>query len=124
MGACQRAQRVVGFAHGQPVGGAAGALYHPRGMIMFNSVAAGKDPETNRTARALFTDLVKVAAENDWAPYRVHPIWQKQAVEVYRYNDHILHRLHETLKDAIDPAGILSPGRYDIWPKRLRGDRA
>ena len=26
-----------------------------------------------------------------------------------------------TLKDAIDPNGILSAGRYDIWPKHLRG---
>ena len=35
-----------------------------------------------------------------------------------------LHRLHETLKDAIDPNGIISPGRYDIWPQRLRETRA
>jgi 4-cresol dehydrogenase (hydroxylating) len=25
------------------------------------------------------------------------------------------------MKDAIDPKGIMSPGRYDIWPKHLRG---
>jgi hypothetical protein len=25
-------------------------------------------------------------------------------------NNHALHRFHETLKDAIDPKGILSPG--------------
>jgi 4-cresol dehydrogenase (hydroxylating) len=33
----------------------------------------------------------------------------------------VLHRFHETLKDAIDPNGILSAGRYNIWPKTLRG---
>jgi len=32
-----------------------------------------------------------------------------------------LQRFHETLKDAIDPNGVLSPGRYDIWPRHLRG---
>jgi 4-cresol dehydrogenase (hydroxylating) len=29
-------------------------------------------------------------------------------------------RFHETLKDAVDPNGIISPGRYGIWPKHLR----
>ena len=27
---------------------------------------------------------------------------------------------HETVKDAIDPNGILSAGRYGIWPKHVR----
>jgi 4-cresol dehydrogenase (hydroxylating) len=28
--------------------------------------------------------------------------------------------LTETIKDAVDPAGILSPGKQGIWPARLR----
>jgi hypothetical protein len=28
--------------------------------------------------------------------------------------------LHETIKDAIDPNGIFSPGKNGIWPKRMR----
>jgi len=35
-------------------------------------------------------------------------------------NNHALLRFHETVKDAIDPNGILSPGRYGIWPRHLR----
>jgi 4-cresol dehydrogenase (hydroxylating) len=35
-------------------------------------------------------------------------------------NDNILRRFHETVKDAVDPKGILSAGRYGIWPKLLR----
>jgi 4-cresol dehydrogenase (hydroxylating) len=31
-----------------------------------------------------------------------------------------LRKLHETIKDAVDPNGILSAGRYGIWPKHLR----
>jgi hypothetical protein len=34
--------------------------------------------------------------------------------------DHSLRKLHETIKDAVDPNGILSAGRYGIWPKHLR----
>jgi hypothetical protein len=38
----------------------------------------------------------------------------------YAFNDRSLRRLHETIKDAVDPNGILSAGRYGIWPKHLR----
>jgi hypothetical protein len=30
-------------------------------------------------------------------------------------------KFNETLKDALDPQGILSPGRNGIWPKSYRG---
>jgi 4-cresol dehydrogenase (hydroxylating) len=38
----------------------------------------------------------------------------------YNFNDHALLRFHERLKDAVDPHGILSAGRYGIWPRHLR----
>jgi FAD/FMN-containing dehydrogenase len=31
-----------------------------------------------------------------------------------------LTRMRETIKDALDPNGILSPGRHGIWPRHLR----
>jgi 4-cresol dehydrogenase (hydroxylating) len=34
-----------------------------------------------------------------------------------------LLRLSETVKDALDPAGILSPGKQGIWPRALRDKR-
>jgi hypothetical protein len=111
-------------AHGFPPPGPIGSLYHPRSLIMIHTVINGKDPETNRKARDLFTALVEAAGENGWAEYRVHPIWQAKVMGYYGFNDHALHRLHETIKDAVDPNGILSPGRYNIWPKHLRETRA
>ncbi len=45
-------------------------------------------------------------------------------MNAYSFNNHALLRFHETLKDAVDPNGILSAGRYGIWPKHLRGARA
>jgi hypothetical protein len=38
----------------------------------------------------------------------------------YSFNNHALRRFHETLKDAIDPQGIIAPGRGGIWPRRFR----
>jgi FAD/FMN-containing dehydrogenase len=42
----------------------------------------------------------------------------------YSLNDHALLRLHETMKDALDPNGILSPGKNGIWPGSIRKARA
>jgi hypothetical protein len=38
----------------------------------------------------------------------------------YSFSDHALLRLQERIKDAVDPNGILSAGRYGIWPRHLR----
>jgi 4-cresol dehydrogenase (hydroxylating) len=38
----------------------------------------------------------------------------------FDFNDHAAMRTYETLKDALDPRGVLSPGKQGIWPKALR----
>jgi 4-cresol dehydrogenase (hydroxylating) len=48
---------------------------------------------------------------------------QDDVAEQYSFNNHALRRFNETLKDAIDPNGILSPGRGGIWPKAHRANR-
>jgi 4-cresol dehydrogenase (hydroxylating) len=41
-------------------------------------------------------------------------------MDTYSYNDHALRDFLGTIKDAVDPNGIMSPGRYAIWPRHLR----
>jgi 4-cresol dehydrogenase (hydroxylating) len=44
-------------------------------------------------------------------------------MNAYSFNNNILRRVNERIKDALDPNGILSVGRYGVWPKRLREGR-
>ena len=86
-------------------------------LIMF---PIGRDQARNARMRSTFERLVKVAADHGWAEYRAPAAFQDLIAKTYSYNNHSLGRLRETLKDAIDPNGILSAGRYGVWPKHLR----
>ncbi|HZF16155.1 MAG TPA: FAD-binding oxidoreductase [Steroidobacteraceae bacterium] len=78
------------------------------------------DKDFNRRNREAFRKLVKVSAEHGWGEYRTPVLYQDDVMDVYSFNNHALRRFHETVKDAVDPNGILSAGRYGIWPKHLR----
>ena len=76
--------------------------------------------EQNRRTREIFRHLIQVAAEHGWGEYRTPPAFQQQVTDAYSYNNHALRRFTETLKDAVDPNGIIAAGRYGIWPRHLR----
>lgn len=77
----------------------------------------------NKQTRDTFRQLVKVAALHGWGEYRTAPVFQDDVMAAYSYNNSALLRLHETIKDAVDPNGILAAGRSGIWPKALRRSR-
>jgi 4-cresol dehydrogenase (hydroxylating) len=94
--------------------------YHPRTfviLIMFNVMP---DVESNQRTREVFKRLVAIAAEHGWGEYRTHTAFMDECAEAYSFNAHALRKLHETIKDAVDPNGVLAAGRYGIWPKHLR----
>jgi hypothetical protein len=86
-------------------------------LIMF---PIGRDKTRNAKMRAAFKGWVALAAERGWAEYRAPAAFQDLVSDTYSYNNHALRRLRETIKDAVDPKGILSAGRYGVWPKHLR----
>ena len=98
--------------------------YHWRAFIMFQGINLSRDPAENAKARALYQQIIKVASDHGWGIYRAHAAFMDEVMDRYSFNDHSLMRMNETLKDALDPNGILSAGRYGIWPKHLRRGRA
>jgi 4-cresol dehydrogenase (hydroxylating) len=96
------------------------ACFWERCFIFILATPVTEDPATNRRYREGFKKLIAVGGEHGWGEYRTAPVFQQSVMDVYSFNDHALQRFHSTLKDAIDPNGILSAGRYAIWPRHLR----
>jgi 4-cresol dehydrogenase (hydroxylating) len=121
-----KAQRVFGELYADlalPAANQFAALpwsYNPRALVLLFGLPTSRDAEQNRQSREIFERLVEVSAENGWAEYRTHIAFMDKVAEMYSFNDHAMRRFHETLKDAVDPNGILSPGKSGIWPRRLR----
>ncbi|KAK3934632.1 hypothetical protein QBC46DRAFT_426536 [Diplogelasinospora grovesii] len=78
------------------------------------------DPERKKAALDCLRDLVEEAAKLGYGEYRTHLVLMDQVAGTYNWNDSALMKFNEKLKDALDPNGILAPGRCGIWPKRYR----
>lgn len=99
----------------------AGIHIFPRHTIHLNLIYFDADEAEERKAVAqCFEALLKDARALGYSEYRAHLEWMDLVCDQYDFNNHALRRFNETLKDAIDPAGILSPGKQGIWPKRFR----
>jgi len=100
------------------------STYWMRGFIFIFGFPITHDVATNKKNRESFKKLIQIAAEHGWGEYRTAPAFQDAVMDTYSFNNHALRRFHETIKDAVDPNGIISAGRYGIWPKHLRGTKA
>jgi 4-cresol dehydrogenase (hydroxylating) len=100
------------------------STYWMRDFIFIFGFPITHDVATNKKNRESFKQLVRIAAEHGWGEYRTAPAFQDAVMDTYSFNNHALRRFHETVKDAVDPNGIISAGRYGIWPKHLRGTKA
>jgi 4-cresol dehydrogenase (hydroxylating) len=69
--------------------------------------------------------LVRELGAEGYGEYRAHLDFMDLAAEQHRFGDHAYRRFTRAIKDAVDPNGILSPGRHGVWPAKylVDGDR-
>ena len=87
-------------------------------MVIFDT----KDEAQTRRAYDTTKLLVREAAKEGYGEYRAHLDFMDLAAEQYSFNNHAYRRFAETIKDALDPKGILSPGKQGIWPRSMRSE--
>lgn len=88
-------------------------------LVIFDT----KDEAQTRAAYDVAKRLVRDAAKLGYGEYRAHLDFMDLAAEQYSWGDHAYMRFCETIKDALDPNGILSPGKQGIWPRAMRDGR-
>ena len=98
-------------------------LWLPRAALFLIGLPVSRDVEVNKKSRAAFVRLTEVSAERGWCKYRAPVAFHTEAMNTNSYNNHVLRRFHETIKDAVDPNGIIAPGRSGIWPVGMREEQ-
>ncbi|KIW10845.1 hypothetical protein PV08_10144 [Exophiala spinifera] len=79
-----------------------------------------EDADSKRRAACLMRELIDEGARKGYGEYRTHLLYMDQVAGTYKWGNGALGRFNETIKDALDPNGIISPGRNGIWGKRWR----
>lgn len=77
-------------------------------------------PGMPEKAAELYRTLLADATARGYGQYRTHIDFMQEVADTFDYNNHAMRRLNERLKDAVDPRGILAPGKNGIWPRRYR----
>ncbi len=92
-----------------------------RSLVNVNQLLYDKDdPGMMGRVDAMFRALVADAKSLNYGEYRTHIDYMDLVAGTYDFNDRALLRLNQRVKDALDPNGVVAPGKSGIWPKVMR----
>ncbi|CAM2152726.1 4-cresol dehydrogenase (hydroxylating) flavoprotein subunit [Pararobbsia alpina] len=87
---------------------------------IFAAIFDKDDTAQSHAAHDLIESLIVKTGQAGYGQYRTHLAFMDLAASQYDFNGHALMRLSDTIKAALDPQGILSPGKQGILPRRYR----
>jgi 4-cresol dehydrogenase (hydroxylating) flavoprotein subunit len=110
-------------AHGFDYAG--GVTLFARHAILLGLVSFDKsNGQEKARVGELFEQLITDAGDIGGVSYRGHISLMDKIAARYDFNNSAMLHLQEMLKDALDPSGILAPGKQGVWPQHLRSGDA
>jgi 4-cresol dehydrogenase (hydroxylating) flavoprotein subunit len=98
-----------------------GTIMTPRSCYMVSPLMYDTTNEAQvKAAYDVYRRLVRLTGAAGYGLYRGHIDFMDDIAAQYGWGDHAMLRLYGRLKDALDPDGILSPGKQGIWPRATR----
>jgi 4-cresol dehydrogenase (hydroxylating) len=96
-----------------------------RHLINVNAILLDKDDAAMmKRVDPFIRRLIADAKAQGYGEYRTHLDYMDEVAAAYDFNDGALQRLNVRVKDALDPDGIIAPGKSGIWPSRMSRPRA
>jgi len=96
-----------------------------------NMLLYDRDDEAQlQRVQALFAELVKETWKAGYGEYRTHLEWMDPVAATFDFNQGALNRFNQSIKDALDPNGVIAPGKQGVWPsvytaqRNLRGSNS
>lgn len=85
-------------------------------LHIFMLVYDKSDDDQRRAAYDVLRQMLDDMSSNGYSVYRAHVALMDTVAQHFSFNDYALARLNTTIKDALDPKGVLSPGKQGVWP--------